>query len=292
MFELINNIKKNKEKKFFIEKVNIYLKYTNLITQSLNLKTNFVNDQLTHKTVLELRNLNIIKSKNNTDIDYLNKILKKELYSKFLSSINFNIKNRKKIGNLLDIFISKKKIKNSNKNFYTIADFFCGAGGLSYGFSQENFKIQLANDNDEECIETYKLNHPDVPKNKVIQEDIKTLIKKKIFKFHKKIDVVVGGPPCQGFSNVNQQRIIDDPRNKLYKYFVQAVKKINPKIVVMENVKGMYPYAEQVKEDFENISYTMTYDILVSDQFGVAQKRPRLFFIGIREDIIKKKKLK
>ena len=60
-------------------------------------------------------------------------------------------------------------------------------------------------------------------------------------------------------------------RNKLYNYFVQAVKKINPKIVVMENVKGMYPYADQVKQDFEKISYAMTYDILVSDQFGVAQ---------------------
>ncbi len=291
MFELINNIKKNKEKKFFIEKVNIYLKYTNLIAQSLNLKINFINDQLTHKTVLELRNLNIIKSKNNTYIAYLNKILKKELYSKFLSSINFNIKNKKKVGNLLDKFISKKKIKNSNKNFYTIADFFCGAGGLSFGFSQENFKVLLANDNDEDCIETYKLNHPEVPKSRVIKEDIKTLIKKIDAKFHKKIDVVVGGPPCQGFSNVNQQRIIDDPRNKLYKYFVQAVKKINPKIVVMENVKGMYSYADQVKQDFEKISYVMTYDILVSDQFGVAQKRPRLFFIGIREDLIKKKKI-
>ena len=102
---------------------------------------------------------------------------------------------------------------------------------------------------------------------------------------------MIGGPPCQGFSNVNQQRIINDPRNKLYKYFIQAVKKINPKIVVMENVKGMYPYAEQVKQDLKKISYISDYDLLVSDQFGVAQKRPRLFFIGIREDFAKTKKI-
>ena len=290
MFELINNIKTNKEKKFFIEKINIYIKFTNIIAQSLKLENNYLNDQLAPKTVLELINLNIFKSKDNFENLYLNKILKKELNSEFLSSINFNIKNRKKIGNSLDIFYPNKKVENLKKNFFTIADFFCGAGGLSFGFSQENFKIIFANDNDEDCIETYKLNHPEVTKSRVFKEDIKTLIKKIDVKFYKKIDVVVGGPPCQGFSNVNQQRIIDDPRNKLYKYFVQAVKKINPKIVVMENVKGMYPYADQVKQDFEKISYAMTYDVLVSDQFGVAQKRPRLFFIGIRKDIIKKKK--
>ena len=115
-----------------------------------------------------------------------------------------------------------------------------------------------------------------------------------------KIDVVVGGPPCQGFSHVNQQRIIDDPRNKLYKFFIQAVKKINPKAIIMENVKGMHAYADQVKQDFENINfksskesltYDVSYEILVSDQFGVAQKRPRLFFIAIRKDILKKKKI-
>ena len=62
---------------------------------------------------------------------------------------------------------------------------------------------------------------------------------------------------------MSTSKIIDDPRNKLYKYFVQ-LKKINPKIVVMENVKGMYPYADQVKQDFEKISDDMTYDVLVS----------------------------
>ena len=224
MFELISNIKTNKEKKSFIEKINIYLKFTNIKAKSLNLQINYNNDALNPNTVLELINLNIFKSKNNFESLYLNKILKNELNSKFLSSVNFNIKNRKKIGNSLDIFNPYKKVKDLKKNFFTIADFFCGAGGLSFGFSQENFRIILANDNDEDCIETYKLNHPEVTKSRVFREDIKTLIKKIDTKFHKKIDVVVGGPPCQGFSNVNQQRIIDDPRNKLYKYFVQAVK--------------------------------------------------------------------
>jgi len=149
----------------------------------------------------------------------------------------------------------------------------------------------LANDHDEECIETYKFNHPEISENKIILEDIKKIIPKLDKLLVNEVDVVVGGPPCQGFSNVNQQRVIDDPRNKLYKYFIQAVKKINPKIVVMENVKGMYPYANQIKKDFENISYIANYEVLVSDQFGVAQKRPRLIFIAIRKDIVNKKNI-
>ena len=120
MFELISNIKTTKEKKFFIEKVNIYIKFTNIIAQSLKLENNYLNDQLAPKTILELINLNIFKSKDNSENLYLNKILKKELNSKFLSSINFNIKNRKKIGNSLDIFYYNKKVKNYKKNFFTI----------------------------------------------------------------------------------------------------------------------------------------------------------------------------
>ena len=123
MFELISNIKTNKEKKFFIEKINIYIKFTNIIAQSLKLENNYLNDQLSPKKIFELINLNIFKSKDNSENLYLNKILKKELNSKFLSNINFNIKNRKKIGNSLDIFYSNKKVKNFKKNFFTIADF-------------------------------------------------------------------------------------------------------------------------------------------------------------------------
>jgi DNA (cytosine-5)-methyltransferase 1 len=117
---------------------------------------------------------------------------------------------------------------------------------------------------------------------------------------HNDIDVVIGGPPCQGFSSANQQRIIDDPRNELYKYYLKAIEKITPKIVVMENVKGMLPYALQVVEDYKNISvkkgnktysYSVDYKVLVSSDFGVAQKRQRLIFIAIRNDISEKRKI-
>ena len=114
------------------------------------------------------------------------------------------------------------------------------------------------------------------------------------------IDVVVGGPPCQGFSEANRQRVIDDPRNKLYKYFVKAVEKIVPKFVVMENVKGMLKVAEQVVEDYENLrikkdgkvySYQARYQMLNSQDFQVAQSRERLIYIAIRSDVAAEKKV-
>ena len=117
---------------------------------------------------------------------------------------------------------------------------------------------------------------------------------------HNDIDVVIGGPPCQGFSSANQQRIIDDPRNELYKYYLKAIEKITPKIVVMENVKGMLPYAQQVVEVYKTISvkkgnktysYSIDCKVLVSSDFGVAQKRQRLIFIAIRNDISEKRKI-
>ena len=93
-------------------------------------------------------------------------------------------------------------------------------------------------------------------------------------------DIVIGGPPCQGFSMANRQRLIDDPRNHLYKSYVEVVKKVHPKFFVMENVKGMLSVAEQVKEDFRAIGYSVECHILNAKNFGVPQNRERLIYIG------------
>jgi DNA (cytosine-5)-methyltransferase 1 len=230
--------------------------------------------------------------------------LKKQLFNEFLSAINFNIKHQKEIGNILDNLdpskrkALQKKVENSNKP--RTIDFFCGAGGLSLGFGLEGYQIDLANDYDEVCIETFKFNHPEVKEERIICADIREIINNIENYIQNDIDVVIGGPPCQGFSSANQQRIIDDPRNELYKYFIKAIEKIAPKFVVMENVRGMLPYAEQIIEDYNNIKVkkgekTYTYNtsckILTSDNFGVAQKRERLIFIGIREDILNSKEI-
>ncbi|MBE2914149.1 DNA (cytosine-5-)-methyltransferase [Anoxybacillus flavithermus] len=179
-------------------------------------------------------------------------------------------------------FYRKQKV-NEYQNFDAplLADLFCGAGGMSLGFKQEGFKIVLANDIEKCCIDTYIHNHPEVPKENVILDDIQNLISyvEDILK-GQEIDIVIGGPPCQGFSNANRQRLIDDPRNKLYKYYVEFVNKVKPKFFVMENVRGMYSIAQQVIEDFENIGYDVHCEILNAIDFGVPQNRERLIFIG------------
>lgn len=118
---------------------------------------------------------------------------------------------------------------------------------------QAGCKVVFANDFEEVCIRTYRYNHPELPSDKVLHGDIRNIIGNINDFVSGDIDFVVGGPPCQGFSSANQQRIIDDPRNELYKYFVKAITAILPKFVVMENVKGMLTVANQVVEDYKNI---------------------------------------
>ena len=96
----------------------------------------------------------------------------------------------------------------------------------------------------------------------------------------KKVDVVIGGPPCQGFSMANRQRILDDPRNHLYKSYIKVVSKVRPKFLVMENVKGMQSVASQVVEDFNRIGYNVAYEVINARNFSVPQNRERLIFIG------------
>jgi DNA (cytosine-5)-methyltransferase 1 len=221
----------------------------------LKLSTN--DCKLSEQTIERLKQLEIFDLGSIEEQKLLLSILKNSLYSEFLSAINFNLKHKKEIGHVLDnLDPSKRKAlqkKNENNNKPRIIDFFCGAGGLSLGFVQEGFQIDLANDHEDVCIETYKYNHPEIPENKIIQGDIRKVVDHIEDFLSKDTDIVLGGPPCQGFSSANKQRMIDDPRNELYKYYIKAVEKIAPKFVVMENVRGMLPYAEQVVNDYQNI---------------------------------------
>ena len=181
-------------------------------------------------------------------------------------------------------YILSCRKENSEGNL--LVDLFCGAGGLSLGFTQEGFTVALANDIEDCCVETYAHNHPETPRDHIIKGDIGLLYTNLSNLLQdKQVDVIVGGPPCQGFSMANRQRLIDDPRNKLYRYYVEIVSKVKPKFFVMENVKGMLNVASQVKEDFEAIGYTVSYNILNAKDFGVPQNRERLIYIGNRVGI-------
>ena len=165
----------------------------------------------------------------------------------------------------------------------TMIDLFCGAGGLSLGFTHEGFSVSLANDIEPCCIDTYSHNHPETPRKHIVLGDINNVIANinTLLRF-KNVDVIVGGPPCQGFSMANRQRLIDDPRNVLYKSYVEVVSIVQPKFFIMENVKGMLSVADQVVEDFERIGYNVDYHIFNAKDYGVPQHRERLVYIGNR----------
>lgn len=173
--------------------------------------------------------------------------------------------------------------KGVNRDSLKMIDLFCGAGGLSLGFTQEGFVTSLANDIQECCVDTYAHNHPETPRDHIVLGDINDVAEHLDELLEgKKIDIVIGGPPCQGFSMANRQRLIDDPRNYLYKSYMAVVKKVNPAFFVMENVKGMQSVAGEVKEDFRNIGYSVECHVLNAKDYGVPQNRERLIYIGNR----------
>jgi len=167
-----------------------------------------------------------------------------------------------------------------------MVDLFCGAGGLSLGFTQEGFITSLANDIQDCCVDTYAHNHPETPRDHIVLGDIKDVISNidDLLRY-KTVDIVVGGPPCQGFSEANRQRVIDDPRNHLYKNFVEVVKRVSPPFFVMENVKGMLSVAHEVIDDFREIGYSVAAHVLNAKDYGVPQNRERLIYIGNRVGI-------
>lgn len=178
------------------------------------------------------------------------------------------------------IMNARKKV---DKSSFTMVDLFCGAGGLSLGFTQEGFVTRLANDIQDCCVDTYAHNHPETPRNRIVLGDIKKVVDDlESIMGGEEPSIVVGGPPCQGFSEANRQRLIDDPRNHLYKSFVAVVSKLQPPFFVMENVKGMLKVKDQVIEDFNRIGYEVSAHVLNAKDFGVPQNRERLIYIGNR----------
>lgn len=167
----------------------------------------------------------------------------------------------------------------------TVVDLFAGAGGLSLGFHMLGFNVVLANEYDSSIAAAYRLNHPET---KVIVADIRELPLAQTFGEHRgQIDVVIGGPPCQGFSQKGQRKTIYDERNFLFEHFVSVVNFLRPKYFVMENVPNLLTaengyFQNELQDLFESKGYSLSCGNLNAADFGVPQNRRRAVLIGKR----------
>lgn len=159
---------------------------------------------------------------------------------------------------------------------------FSGAGGLDLGFERAGFEIIVANEYDKTIWETYEKNH----KAKLIKKDIREILSEEL----PKSDGIIGGPPCQSWSEAGSLRGINDPRGKLFYEYIRILKDIQPKFFLAENVKGMLSKrnAEAVKniiKEFEEAGYNVFIKLLNAFDYGVAQDRERVFYVGFRKDL-------
>lgn len=180
-----------------------------------------------------------------------------------------------------------------------VIDLFSGVGGLSEGFKMAGANIILANEIDEEIAESYSRNHPST---KLLREDITKVDIEEIFSQYSDIDIIVGGPPCQGFSQKGKRLLMDDPRNFLFRYFFNVVGYVKPKYFLIENVPNMLTsqdgyFKNEIEDLFEGIGYNVNSTILDASDYGVPQRRRRAFIIGrlgnkkLRFPIAKSKKV-
>jgi|SRR5580765_1885179 len=167
-------------------------------------------------------------------------------------------------------------------------DLFCGAGGLSDGLEQAGFRPVLGIDFDRHALATYKANHPN---SRAMLRDIAEVNSADLIEAAegRDIDLIAGGPSCQGFSTVGK-RIEDDPRNALFMHFARLVRDVRPKFFLMENVKGLLTYRkgyfrQLIKESFEYSGYRVVSKVVCAADYGVPQLRYRIVFIGTRLDI-------
>lgn len=174
-------------------------------------------------------------------------------------------------------------------------DLFSGAGGLTIALKESGFNVVMANEINPRFAETHSHNFPEIP---MIVQDIQELNADSIHKIigEQQVDLVIGGPPCQGFSIFGKRRFVNtkgyepktDPRNHLVYEYIRIVKELRPKFFFMENVKGFTNldngfFLEEVKKQFMELGYThIWYKIVCAADYGVPQERYRMFMIGNR----------
>ncbi|ARJ13152.1 DNA (cytosine-5-)-methyltransferase [Staphylococcus lugdunensis] len=169
---------------------------------------------------------------------------------------------------------------------FNYIDLFCGAGGMSLGFDKANFQQVLSIEYDKKIAETYNFNFPN---HNLIVRDITTIKNEEISNLthNKKIDIIVGGPPCQGFSLAGKfgRTFIEDPRNLLFKEYLRFVKVLNPKLFIIENVARMVSHnkgktIKEITSAIKSLGYNVEYKILQSANYHIPQKRQRVIIVA------------
>lgn len=173
---------------------------------------------------------------------------------------------------------------------WTAIDLFCGAGGLSEGFRQAGVHVLAGQDIDGTFGHTFEQTHGGAsfihgPIQDISAADLLAAANRK----PGEIDVLIGGPPCQGYSVYNHQRGVDDPRAGLFKEYLRIVEEIRPRWLVMENVSGITSIAgggivREIQAGMRKLGYRVDMKLLKAEEYGVPQERRRVFFIATRED--------
>ena len=233
------------------------------------------------KRLLDLEKLEIL-DENKIVLDPTFKKNLSDEYWKDLNKVyNTLYAKEKELSSTLKKFINKKS--ENQRSDLKFIDTFAGCGGLSLGLKNAGFNPVYVNEIEPKFLETYYFNH-DITLDNYYCGDIKNIATDNELKIkYKNIDLIAGGPPCQGFSMANRQRLIDDPRNKLYKHFLDLLGTIRPKFFIMENVKGMMNKSDEILQDFSTIlgsEYSFEMKLLNAKDFGVPQNRERVFVIG------------
>ena len=165
-----------------------------------------------------------------------------------------------------------------------VISLFSGCGGLDLGFERAGFEIPVANEFDPTIWETFKVNHP---KTKLIEGDIRNIQEED---FPDEVDGIIGGPPCQSWSEAGSLRGINDSRGKLFYDYIRILRSKQPKFFLAENVSGMLAnrHSEAVKNIitmFKGCGYDVSVTLVNAKDYGTAQERKRVFYIGFRQDL-------
>lgn len=165
-----------------------------------------------------------------------------------------------------------------------VISLFSGAGGLDLGFEKAGFKIPIANEFDKTIWETFKVNHP---KTHLIEGDIRNVDTNSL---PKDVDGIIGGPPCQSWSEAGNRTGINDARGQLFYEYIRILKAVKPKFFLAENVSGMLAdrhnsAVKNILQLFNEAGYDVTLTLVNAKDYGVAEERKRVFYIGFRKDL-------